>query len=149
MSEELDRLPPEIRKRCLRALYRICGREGLVPKSLRIPVCYDSTENPQCSGEFSDVWKGSYDGREVAAKVLRVYVTSDLKAIKKVVYLVLLVFVDELTASCSEVLQGGLGLEEPSSSECVAVARRYDGRKAIRDNVRMDEQWEYYRLPKG
>ena len=94
------------------------------------------------------MWKGNYNGRAVAAKVLRVYVTSDLKTIKKV-YFMLLVLVDELTASCSEVLQGGLGVEESSSSERVTVARRYDGRKTIRDNVRVDEQREYHRLPKG
>lgn len=106
-------------------------------------------ENPQCSGEFSDVWKGNHNGREVAAKVLRVYVTSDLKAIRKVVHPRILVIANELTTSCSEVLQGGLGVEESSSSERVTVARRYDGRKTIRDNVRVDEQREYHRLPKG
>ena len=94
------------------------------------------------------MWKGNYNGRAVAAKVLRVYVTSDLKTIKRV-YFMLLVLVDGLTASCSEVLQGGLGVEESSSSERVTVARRYDGRKTIRDNVRVDEQREYHRLPKG
>ena len=61
-------------------------------------------ENPQCSGEFSDVRKGEYNGREVAAKVLRIYVTRDLKAIRKVVHLRLFVLVSELTAPCSEVL---------------------------------------------
>ena len=92
-------------------------------------------ENPQCSGEFSDVWKGEYNGREVAAKVLRIYVTSDLKAIRKVVHPRLFVLVSELTAPCSEVLQGGLCVEEPSSSKHHAAAGSYDGRETIRNNV--------------
>ena len=33
-----------------------------------------------------DVWKGQYGGQEVSAKVLRVYLTSDLEQIRKVGY---------------------------------------------------------------
>jgi len=49
-----------------------------------IPLCYNPEENPLCHGEFSDVWKGQHQGRDVAAKVLRVYTIDDPGKIKKV-----------------------------------------------------------------
>ena len=63
---------------------RICGNCALLPRSLVIPLCYDPTGDPLCHGEFGDVWKGKYNGREVAAKVLRVYQTNDFKRVAKV-----------------------------------------------------------------
>ena len=41
---------------------------------------------PQCYGGYAGVWKGEYEGREVAVKVLRVYLTSDLNQITRVGY---------------------------------------------------------------
>jgi len=61
----------------------VCGRQAILPSSLEIPLCYNPTEGPFCSGGFADVWKGEYLGQEVAAKVLRVYQTDDHKQIKK------------------------------------------------------------------
>ena len=57
-----------------------------------------------CKGGFADVWKGQYDGREVASKALRVYQTSDLKKIREVGRSLPVVRIDELTASHVEVL---------------------------------------------
>ena len=57
---------------CLHYLYRICGYQALLPKSLTIPLCYDPMESPLCHGEFADVWKGRYRGLDTAAKVLKV-----------------------------------------------------------------------------
>ena len=65
-------------------MYKICGSQTLLPQSLEIPLCYDPTETPMRHGGFSDVWKGRYHGREVAAKVLRVYLRSDFGEIRKV-----------------------------------------------------------------
>ena len=56
----------------------------MIPRSLVIPLCYDPMGDPLCHGEFGDVWKGKHDDREVAAKVLRVYQTSDFKKVAKV-----------------------------------------------------------------
>lgn len=39
---------------------------------------------PLCHGGFAEVWKGEYQGREVAVKVLKVYLTSDLDKITHV-----------------------------------------------------------------
>jgi len=51
---------------------------------MAIPLCYDPMAIPQCHGGFADVWKGRYRDREVAAKALRVYETSDFEQIRKV-----------------------------------------------------------------
>ena len=80
----MDDLPPEIRRRCLRCSYRMCGREALLPKSLQIPLCYDPAENPRRVDVLVDVWKGEYKGQEVAAKAFRVYMMNDLERIGKV-----------------------------------------------------------------
>jgi hypothetical protein len=37
-----------------------------------------------CRGGYADVWKGEYQGRPVAAKVIRVYSTTDWNKIRKV-----------------------------------------------------------------
>ena len=39
---------------------------------------------PLYRGGFADVWQGKYEGREVAVKVLTVYVTSNLEKITQV-----------------------------------------------------------------
>ena len=68
----------------MRSAYTICGRDSLIPESLKLPTCYNRSEIPQSSGGFADVWKGSYKGKDVAAKVLRVYATSNFEEITKV-----------------------------------------------------------------
>ena len=59
----------------------------MLPKSLAIPLCYDPMGTPYCRSEFADLWKGKYNGQEVAAKTLRICQTSDLDRIRKVVIL--------------------------------------------------------------
>jgi len=57
----------------------------LLPESLlRIPPCYDQSENPLYRGRFADVWVGEYRHRKVAVRVLRTYSMSDLSKIFKV-----------------------------------------------------------------
>lgn len=70
--------------RCLRYLHRICDRQAILPRSLEIPLCYDPTRYPLCHGGSADVWKGQYRGREVAAKVLRLWRQDDLEQIRRV-----------------------------------------------------------------
>jgi len=45
---------------------------------------YDPAEEPLCRGGFADVWKGQYQGLEVAVKVLRMYSTNDLRQMRGV-----------------------------------------------------------------
>jgi len=77
------------------------------------------------------VWKGEYQGRPVAAKVLRVYSTSDFGKIRKVCELVLYILNThdgELTVTDAEVLQRSGDMEDPSPYKCVTTAGSDDGR---------------------
>ena len=65
----------------MRSLYKICAIHSLLPGSLQINVRYDPSGAPHCSGGFADVWKGEYGDQQVAVKVLRVYVGSNLQKI--------------------------------------------------------------------
>jgi len=56
----------------------------MLPQSLIIQARYDRTGNPRYSGAFADVWKGQYQGREVAVKGLRVALMDDPKKIRRV-----------------------------------------------------------------
>jgi hypothetical protein len=67
-------------------------------------------------GGFADVWKGQYQGQEVAVKVLRVYQDDDREKMKKVGCPRLVMCINELTVSDAEVLRGGCGMEGPPSS---------------------------------
>ena len=65
-------------------MYKLCGRQALLPRSLAIPLCYNPEESPLCHGGFADVWKGRHNNRAVAAKVLRVYSKNDPGRIRRV-----------------------------------------------------------------
>ena len=83
------------------------------------------------------MWKCQYNGQEVAAKAMRVYQTSDFEKIRKV-GCPQLVYIDELTTSRTEVLQGGHDMEGPSSSERVAAVRCDDDRESVCDGIGVD-----------
>lgn len=78
--ETLD-LPSKIRKRCVKALYKICGRHAILPESLQIPLCYDRQGYPVYQGGFGDVWRGRYCDKDVAVKVIRVRSRPDLRKV--------------------------------------------------------------------
>ena len=66
------------------ALCKICGSQGLLPRSLQIQLRYDRSDIPLYRGGYADVWKGGHQGCHVAVKVLRIYSTSDFDKITKV-----------------------------------------------------------------
>ena len=77
-------LLPSLRRKCVSTLCRICGRQALLPKSLQIPICYNRSEIPCYRGGYADVWMGNHQGLRVAAKVLRIYSTSDFERVTRV-----------------------------------------------------------------
>jgi hypothetical protein len=86
MDEALERsdLLPWVRNKCLKSLYRTCGRCALLPKTLAIPVCCDRTGVAIYRGGFGDVWRGEHHGRDIAIKAIRTYSNSDLQKIIRV-----------------------------------------------------------------
>jgi len=64
-------------------LCKTCGRHGVIPKSMQIPDCSNGSVEVECGG-FANISRGMYEGRQVAIKVVRVYVTSDLDVIRSV-----------------------------------------------------------------
>ena len=65
---------------------RICGRQGLLPRSLQISFSYDPSENTPHWGGSADVWMGEHQGHNVAVKVLRVFPKNKCEKIAKVGY---------------------------------------------------------------
>ena len=55
----------------------------MIPKSMHIPDCSKDSVEVQCGG-FADISRGMYDGRQIAIKVVRAYVTDDLDVIRRV-----------------------------------------------------------------
>ncbi|KAF9647563.1 kinase-like protein [Thelephora ganbajun] len=74
-------LTPQIRRRCVKSLRKMCADHALVPSSLKIELCNNPSDVLLYRGGFGDVWKREYQGREVAVKVLRIYATSDLRKV--------------------------------------------------------------------
>ena len=77
-------LAPEIRKKCLKSLYKTCAGHTLLPSSLQIELPDSLMGVALYHGGFGDVWKCEYQGQDVAVKVLRRYVYSDLQKITRV-----------------------------------------------------------------
>ena len=116
---------------------------------MQIPVCYNGSETPQYFGGFADVWKGSHEGKDVAAKVLRLYTTSDFERARNVGNTQPFVLVKKLITLYAAVLQGGRDMEHTPPSERVAIGRRDDGRKTFRDGLGVDAQWKYHPVSEG
>jgi len=64
-------------------LCKTCSRNRVIPKSMHIPDCSQGATEVT-SGGYADVSQGVYQGRRVAIKVVRVYITSDLGVILSV-----------------------------------------------------------------
>ena len=65
---------------------KLCGHKGVVPASYIIPKERISIvgEHAVAYGGFGDVWRGTYSGRDVAIKALRVYKNDDVYKVKRV-----------------------------------------------------------------
>ena len=128
-----------IQKRCLKLLYRTCGQYTLLPRTLKVPICYDRTGDPLYRGGYADVWKGECCGRDVAVKVIRTYSNSDLQKIIGVGrWKYSLLECQPTDRPHAEVLQGGSDVEIPSASERLAINRGGNVGESVRDGIRLD-----------
>ena len=142
VGQELDRLEQETRRRSLRYLRGICGRQTLLPRSLEIPLCYDVTENPLRRGGFADVWKGKHNGQDVAAKVFKLPPGDNRGRIRKVGYrrCSLLVVCTDNGPCFPAVLQGGCGVAGLPSFGCTATVGRDNDGGRTRNGVGVDDE---------
>ncbi|KAF8064122.1 kinase-like domain-containing protein, partial [Lyophyllum atratum] len=87
MLLDLPHLDTIFRSPFMNALLRLSRRSGLYPNLLlRNQVSLDGTD-AVAAGQFGDVWKGKFQDQQVAVKVLKVYMTSDLtEHFKKVLH---------------------------------------------------------------
>ena len=83
----------------------------MLPKALQIPLCFNPAENPHGKGGLANVWKVSHEGQDVAAKSLRVSLTSDLEQTRRVGGPQPVAFSNKLTVAHTVVLQGGRDME--------------------------------------
>lgn len=74
----------QLQRNCRETLRKICGRQGLLPKSVQIQVNYNRSDTPLYQGGYADVWKSQYQGCHVAVKVLRVCLSDHFGKIKSV-----------------------------------------------------------------
>ena len=107
---------------------------------LKITVHYDRSRDALYRGGFADVWKGEYDGREVAVKALRTYSGYRLRSLP---------YANSLTDHFVEVLQGSCDVEIPSTFKRPASNRSNDVRQSVFDDIRLDGEWEHQRLCSG
>jgi hypothetical protein len=143
-ASDMPDLLPWTRKKCLKSLYRTCGRHGLLPRALKIPVCYDRTGVAPYRGGSGDVWKGNHCGRDVAVKVIKTYSNSNLQKVFGVSHRSY-----SLSPCCApiapyvEVLQGSRDMENPSASERPAADRSDDVRGPVRNDIGLDGKWKH------
>ena len=133
----------------MHSLHVICGRQAPLPRSFGIPVCYDLAGDPLCHGGFADVWKGQHQGRDVAAKVLRVYSKDGSEMVRRVGCQwcsQLVMWTNDLTIPRVEVLQGSCDVESPPPSKHTTTTRCNDDGYSIRDGVGMDGKREHKRV---
>ena len=131
----------ELQKKCLGTLRKICGRSGLLPRSVKIPLCYDRLDTPLYRGGYSDVWEGRHQGYHVAVKVLRVYASSNFEQITRVSLHSLSKC--QLILTVVEVLQRSCDLEDPSSPKRATAVGSDHGQSSFCDGFGVDGSWEH------
>ena len=77
-------LDPIYKSPFLNAMLRLSGKSGIYPKIFVQNSVIIEGPNPLTAGQFGDVWKGTFQGRQVAIKILRLYAMSDVSQHVKV-----------------------------------------------------------------
>jgi len=96
-------------------LCNTCSRHRVIPKPMHIPDCSEGSVEVECGG-FGNVSQSTFEGRRVAIKVVRVYVTSDLDVILSV-SLIHPRHHAYLNKWVAGILPGGRCLETPPASQ--------------------------------
>jgi hypothetical protein len=62
---------------CHSLIRKVTRQTGVLPKSFVLHGVKKSSEHPVSGGGFADIFMGTHAGREVALKVLRVFMTEE------------------------------------------------------------------------
>ncbi|KAF5376760.1 hypothetical protein D9757_009471 [Collybiopsis confluens] len=76
----------DYRRKCLRILQKLSRTHHVLPPSLFLRNITLDGNRAATGGGFADIWKGTWDGRAVCLKVLRMFLDSDAKVRKKVLH---------------------------------------------------------------
>ena len=136
-------IAPDVRRKCLRPLYKACADHGLLPRSLQIELVDGMTGDALYRGGFGDVRKCEHQGQQVAVKVLRIYASDDMRKTTRVSHRWFLVSVRMLTAIYVEVLQGVRSVEGSPASERFAFVGGGDVGESVRNGVEVDAKRQY------
>lgn len=75
----------QLGKTYLKYLWELCGVSGVLPASFMLTDGLEDIESkPFTSGGFADIYRATYNGRPVVAKVLKTTPMSELKEVQKV-----------------------------------------------------------------
>ena len=127
-------------------LCKACSRHRVIPSSMLIHDCSEGSVEIECGG-FADVSQGMYEGRRVAIKVVRMYVTSDLDAIRSVSVSTTPLYLPN--KYITEILSRRGRLEAPSTSQYTTASWCDVKRIPVRSGFRVDGQRKYQRLRQG
>jgi len=79
----------QTKRRCLRALTKICGEHTILPNSYVIPQSkvLKLGGSPTSSSDHFEAWPGMYgEDKSVAIRVMRYHESDDIRGIKRVRY---------------------------------------------------------------
>ena len=69
----------------MKDLWKLCGASGVLPASFMLTDEFDDIEaRPFTSGGFTDLYKATYKGQAVVAKVLKIKPMDDPESVRKV-----------------------------------------------------------------
>ena len=105
------RLDSELKTITFSVLKKLCGRMGHLPSSYLLSRKFDLSGMPHASGDSSDLQKGTFKGKDVAVKSLRISELDDKTRIRKVGNQAT-VSCPALFTLCTAILQRGCRVEE-------------------------------------
>ena len=76
-------MPDRERLELFNQLCKTCSRNRVIPTSMHIPDCSENSVEAE-SGGFADVSRATYNGRQVAIKVVRAYDSENLDEVRSV-----------------------------------------------------------------
>ena len=82
---EAQNMSPDLRRRSVRILRRVCDLQRILPRSCIISDGISKERDVAfASGGFAGVWKGRHNGNPVCVKAFRLYFAEDLAKIEQV-----------------------------------------------------------------